>query len=164
MNKSEFIDKVAERADLTRAAAAKAVDAIFDTASGAISEAVHGAGALAIPGFGKFTKKTRAARTGRNPRTGAQIEIPERSTVSFSAGKGLKSGTSTSRRKAAAAGAGAALGAAVGAVAGAAATKTAKRATKSAPAKSGGGATSKSAGGAAKGAKKRGGGANGKSN
>jgi DNA-binding protein HU-beta len=172
MNKSEFIDKVAERADLTRAAAAKAVDAIFDTASGAISEAVHGAGALAIPGFGKFTKKTRAARTGRNPRTGAQIEIPERSTVSFSAGKGLKSGTSTSRRKTAAAGAGAAVGAAVGAAAGAAAVKSAKRAstTKSATAKSTGGSTAKSAGGGSRTAKgatakggKSGGAAGGKS-
>ena len=115
MNKAEFIDRVAESADLTRAAAARAVDAIFDTASGAISEAVHAAGSFSIPGFGKFTRKTRAARTGRNPRTGKEIAIPERATVSFTAGKGLKTGTSTSRRKAAA------TGAAVGAVAGAAA-------------------------------------------
>lgn len=100
MNKDEFIARVAESAGLTRAAATRAVDAIFDTASGAISEAVHAAGSFSIPGFGKFTKKTRAARTGRNPRTGTEISIPERTTVAFTAGKGLKSGTSTSRRKA----------------------------------------------------------------
>ncbi|HYJ80191.1 MAG TPA: HU family DNA-binding protein [Longimicrobiaceae bacterium] len=99
MNKSEFIDKVAEKAELTRAAAARVVDAIFDTASGAISEAVHAAGSLSIPGFGKFTRRTRAARTGRNPRTGASIKIPERTSIGFSAGKGLKEQRSTSRRK-----------------------------------------------------------------
>ncbi|MBD0320946.1 MAG: HU family DNA-binding protein [Gemmatimonadetes bacterium] len=142
MNKAEFIDRVAENADLTRAAAARAVDAIFDTASGAISEAVHAAGSFSIPGFGKFTKKTRAARTGRNPRTGAEISIPERATVSFTAGKGLKSGTSTSRRKAAA------TGAAVGAVAGAAtAAATAKGTKRTATAK-------KSSGGSSNGARK----------
>lgn len=99
MSKADFIDRVAEKAELTRAVAARAVEAIFDTASGAISEAVHAAGTFSIPGFGKFTKKTRAARTGRNPRTGAVISIPERSSVSFTAGKGLKTGASTSRRK-----------------------------------------------------------------
>src|SRR3954447_24988596 len=99
MNKSEFIDAVADKAELTRAAAARVVDAIFDTASGAISQAVHAAGSLSIPGFGKFTKRTRAERTGRNPRTGAEIKIPERTTVSFSAGRGLKEQRSTSRRK-----------------------------------------------------------------
>jgi DNA-binding protein HU-beta len=129
MTKSEFIDKVADSAGLTRAAAARAVDAIFDTASGAISEAVHAAGAFSIPGFGKFTRKTRAARTGRNPRTGTEISIPERTTVSFTAGKGLKTGTSTSRRKAAARGA--AVGAAVGAATAAASAAGTKRTTKS---------------------------------
>ena len=135
MNKGEFIDRVAEGAGLTRAAAARAVDAIFDTASGAISEAVHAAGAFSIPGFGKFTRKTRAARTGRNPRTGTEISIPERTTVSFTAGKGLKSRTSTSRRKAAATGA--AVGAAVGA---ATAAATSPRGTKRTATKSSTGA------------------------
>jgi DNA-binding protein HU-beta len=99
MNKSEFIDMVADKAELTRAAAARVVDAIFDTASGAISEAVHAAGSLSIPGFGKVTRRTRAARAGRNPRTGSEIKIPERTTVGFSAGRGLKEQRSTSRRK-----------------------------------------------------------------
>ena len=118
MNKSEFIDAVAEKAELTRAAAARVVDAIFDTASGAISEAVHAAGSLSIPGFGKFTRRTRAARSGRNPRTGTGIKIPERTTVGFSAGRGLKEKRSTSRRKnPLATAAGTAAGAAGGAAA-----------------------------------------------
>lgn len=99
MNKSQFIDQVAEKAQLSKAAAQRAVDAIFDTAEGAISQAVHGIGELSIPGFGKFSKKTRAARTGRNPRTGAEIQIPERSTISFSAGKNFREGTISGRRR-----------------------------------------------------------------
>jgi DNA-binding protein HU-beta len=98
MNKSEFIDKVAEKAEMSRAAAARAVEAIFDTASGAVSEAVHQMGELSIPGFGKFTKKTRPARKGRNPRTGQEIDIPERATVSFSAGKNFREGVPSGRR------------------------------------------------------------------
>lgn len=94
MNKSQFIAMVAEKAEMSRSAAARAVDAIFDTAGGAISEAVNTAGHLSIPGFGKFSSKKRAARTGRNPRTGMQIQIPERTTVSFSPGKGLKESAS----------------------------------------------------------------------
>ncbi|HEV2735335.1 MAG TPA: HU family DNA-binding protein, partial [Longimicrobiaceae bacterium] len=90
MKKSQFIDLVAERAEMSKAAAARVVDAIFDTAGGAISEAVRTAGHLSIPGFGKFSSKTRAAREGRNPRTGTVIQIPERTTVSFSPGKGFK--------------------------------------------------------------------------
>jgi DNA-binding protein HU-beta len=161
MNKSEFIDAVAEQADLTRAAAARVVDAIFDTAQGAISQAVHAAGSLSIPGFGKFTKRTRAERTGRNPRTGAEIKIPERTTVSFSAGRGLKEQRSTSRRKAPLA---TAAGAAAGAALGAAAGRAAGRAGGSASSKSSGGAKSsgsKSSGGssASKGAASKSGGA-----
>jgi DNA-binding protein HU-beta len=99
LNRSDFIEIVAEKAELTRDAAARAVDAIFDSASGAIFEAVHAAGSLSIPGFGKFTRRTRAARTGRNPRTGTSIDISERTSISFSAGKGLKEKLDTSRRK-----------------------------------------------------------------
>lgn len=169
MNKSQFIDAVAEKAELTRAAAARVVDAIFDTAKGAISEAVHTAGSLSIPGFGKFTRRTRAPRSGRNPRTGTEIKIPERTTVGFSAGRGLKEQRSTSRRKAgAAAGTGAkkttaGKPAAAASTAKAPAKATAARSTaaKSAAAKStakaGGAAkTTKSAGGAKAGAAKSG--------
>ncbi|HET6764984.1 MAG TPA: HU family DNA-binding protein [Longimicrobiaceae bacterium] len=101
MNKSEFIDKVAEKAELSRAAASRVVDAIFDAAEGAISEAVHAAGSLSIPGFGKFTKKERPARAGRNPRTGVEIAIPARTSVGFSAGKNLRTATPSGRRRAA---------------------------------------------------------------
>lgn len=144
MNKSEFIDNVAEKAQMSRAAAARAVDAIFDTAAGAVSEAVHGIGELSIPGFGKFTKKTRAARQGRNPRTGAVIDIPERSTISFTAGKNFREGSPSGRRKAAGAAVGAAAGAAAG-VAAAAAAKPRGGAKSSTPAT--GGTTGGAAGG-----------------
>ncbi len=90
MKKSQFIELVAEKAGMSKSAAARVVEAIFGAASGAISDAVNTAGQLSIPGFGKFSTKKRAARSGRNPRTGVVIHIPERTTVSFSPGKGLK--------------------------------------------------------------------------
>ncbi len=105
MKKSQFIELVAERAEMSKAAAARVVDAIFDTAGGAISEAVRTAGHLSIPGFGKFSSKTRAAREGRNPRTGTVIQIPERTTVSFSPGKGFKETMSGGAARGATAGA-----------------------------------------------------------
>lgn len=143
MKKSQFIDLVAERAEMSKAAAARVVDAIFDTAGGAISEAVRTAGHLSIPGFGKFSSKTRAAREGRNPRTGTVIQIPERTTVSFSPGKGFKDTMSGSRGGGAAAGAGAT---AKSRTAGSA-RKAAGGATKTAAsaAATGGGATAKKA-------------------
>jgi DNA-binding protein HU-beta len=138
MKKSQFIDLVAERAEMSKAAAARVVDAIFDTAGGAISEAVRTAGHLSIPGFGKFSSKTRAAREGRNPRTGTVIQIPERTTVSFSPGKGFKDTMAGSARGGATAAAGA----------------TAKSRTAGAARKAAGGATTTaaSAAGAAGGA------------
>ena len=90
MTKSELIERVAERAELTRGAAARAVEAIFDTASGAISEAVHSAGSFSLPGFGRFAKKTRPAGKRRHPRDGVVIDVPERSTVTFRPGRGLR--------------------------------------------------------------------------
>ncbi|HEU0301567.1 MAG TPA: HU family DNA-binding protein [Longimicrobium sp.] len=106
MTRADFIDLVAEKAWMSRAAAARAVDAIFDTAGGAVSEAVHVSGELSIPGFGKFSKKTRAARQGRSPRTGKEIEIPEQTTISFTAGRNLREGSPSGRRKSAGAAAG----------------------------------------------------------
>lgn len=99
MNKAQFIDTVAEKAKMSKDAAARAVDAIFNTTSGAISEAVNTAGRLSLPGFGKFTTRKRAARRGRNPRTGAAIDIPERTVITFSPGKGLRDtlGSDTSK-------------------------------------------------------------------
>ena len=90
MKKSELIERVAEKAQTSKAAAARVVDAIFDTGSGAIAEAVRAGKQVSIPGFGKFRPKERAARKGRNPRTGREIQIPKSTVVSFTAGKGLK--------------------------------------------------------------------------
>lgn len=89
MKKKELIDRVAEKAETSRAAAARIFEAIFDSASGAITEAVKAGEQVSIPGFGKFRTKNRPARKGRNPQTGAEIDIPERTVVQFAAGKGL---------------------------------------------------------------------------
>jgi DNA-binding protein HU-beta len=178
MNKAQLIDEVAEKAGMSRAAAARAFDAIFDTAEGAVSRAVHSLGEVSIPGFGKFTKKTRAARQGRNPRTGAVIDIPERSTIAFTAGKNFRDASASGRRKAAGAAAGAALGAAAGAAAAAAAkpkkgsataevsaTTTTSRGGRGGGAAASGGSTGGAAGGrsggASGGGNGRGGGASG---
>ena len=86
MNKNEFIDRVADMADMTKADAGKAVDAVFD----AITEALKGWDDVRLVGFGTFSAGKRAAREGRNPRTGETIQIPASIQPKFSAGKGLK--------------------------------------------------------------------------
>jgi DNA-binding protein HU-beta len=90
MRKSEFIDKVARKAEMSRESAARAVEAIFDTASGTLAEAIRATGNVSLPGFGRFRTKKRAARRGRNPQTGELIDIPERTIIQFTAGKGLQ--------------------------------------------------------------------------
>jgi nucleoid DNA-binding protein len=90
MKKSELIDAVADRARVSRDAAARVVESIFGTASGAVSDAVRSAGKLSLPGFGKFVRRDRPARTGRNPRTGAVIHVPASATVTFVPGKTLR--------------------------------------------------------------------------
>lgn len=89
MKKKDFIDRVADKAELTRAVAAKTVEAIFDAAEGAIVEAIHAGEHISLPGFGKFRSKTRGARRGRNPRTGKEINIPARTVMHFAPGKGV---------------------------------------------------------------------------
>lgn len=86
MNKNEFIDKVADTADMSKAEAAKAVDAVFD----AITKALQSGDDVRLVGFGTFSAAKRAAREGRNPRTGETIQIPASIQPKFSAGKGLK--------------------------------------------------------------------------
>ncbi len=86
MNKSELIDAVAADADLSKAAAARAVDAMTD----AITKALKKGDSVALVGFGSFNVKNRAARTGRNPQTGATINIAAAKVPSFKAGKALK--------------------------------------------------------------------------
>jgi DNA-binding protein HU-beta len=86
MNKAELADAVASSADLTKASASRAVDALIS----AISDALKGGQQVSIPGFGTFTVKVRSAREGRNPRTGETINISESKVPSFKAGKALK--------------------------------------------------------------------------
>lgn len=90
MNKSELTAQIAERTGLTKSQAQKAVDAIFDVNSGIITETLRQGAKLQITGFGSFERAERAARTGRNPQTGAEVQIPASTSAKFSAGKGLK--------------------------------------------------------------------------
>lgn len=86
MNKSELVDSMAEAADIPKSAAARALDALTDS----VAAALKNGDSVSIIGFGTFTVKERAARTGRNPQTGAAIEIAASKNPSFKAGKALK--------------------------------------------------------------------------
>ena len=90
MNKSELIDAVAEEADLSKASAARAVDAVVNAVTGALKEGDQ----VTLVGFGTFMVRERSARTGRNPRTGENIEIPASQSPVFKAGKALKDAVS----------------------------------------------------------------------
>lgn len=83
MNKSELTAAVADRAGITKSQASAALEAILGT----ITDQTDAGNIVKIMGFGKFEKKTRAAHIGRNPSTGAEIQIPERSALTFKAGK-----------------------------------------------------------------------------
>lgn len=86
MNKSELIDKIASSADISKAKAGAALDAV--TAS--ITKALKKGDTVSLVGFGTFSVKKRAARTGRNPQTGATIQIKAAKVPGFKAGKALK--------------------------------------------------------------------------
>ena len=86
MNKAELIDAVSGATGLAKAEATKAVDAVFDS----ITSALKSGDTVALLGFGTFVVKGRAARPGRNPRTGETIEIPASKVPGFKAGKALK--------------------------------------------------------------------------
>ncbi len=86
MNKSELIEKVMEHADLNKAQAARAVDAVFDS----ITQGLRDGETVNLVGFGTFSVGERAARSGRNPRTGETIDIAASRNPRFKAGKGLK--------------------------------------------------------------------------
>lgn len=85
MKKSELTANVAEKADLNKKQAGEAIDAVF---AEVLRGAVEG-GSVTIAGFGTFKVKTRAARTARNPATGAMIEVPEKRVLSFKPSSGL---------------------------------------------------------------------------
>ncbi len=86
MNKSELIDSVAGAADLSKASAGRALDAMLEAITGALKESDQ----VVLVGFGTFSVKERAARTGRNPQTGEPIEIKAANIPNFKAGKALK--------------------------------------------------------------------------
>ena len=86
MNKNELIDAIASEADLPKAAAGRALDAAVAAISGELAKG----GSVALVGFGTFSVKARAARDGRNPRTGETIQIKASKQPKFKAGKGLK--------------------------------------------------------------------------
>jgi DNA-binding protein HU-beta len=86
MNKGELIDAVGGKTGLAKADATRAVDAVLDS----ITDALKAKDTVAIVGFGTFAVKTRAARSGRNPRTRETIQIPASQVPGFKAGKALK--------------------------------------------------------------------------
>ena len=86
MNKTELIEHIAKHADISKAAATRALDA----ALGAVKTTLKKGGSVSLVGFGTFDVGKRAARTGRNPRTGAAVKIKAAKVPKFKAGKGLK--------------------------------------------------------------------------
>ncbi len=90
MNKSEIVQQLASRANISRADAQRAVDALFSVDTGIISQALKGGDKVQITGFGSFETKKREARKGRNPRTGKEIDIAASTSAAFRPGKGLK--------------------------------------------------------------------------
>jgi len=88
LNKTELVAKVAEKSELTKKDATKAVDAVFAS----ISESLQVGEKVQVIGFGNFEVRERAARKGRNPQTGQEINIPASKVPAFKPGKALKDG------------------------------------------------------------------------
>jgi DNA-binding protein HU-beta len=86
VNKMDLVATVADGTDVSRAKAAEVVDALFGAIGGALKKNEE----VRLIGFGTFAAAVRKASTGRNPRTGEEMAIPESTTVRFKAGKGLK--------------------------------------------------------------------------
>ncbi|MGN6481667.1 HU family DNA-binding protein [Luteibacter aegosomaticola] len=86
MNKTELVAAIAEKSELSKADAGRALEAFIE----AVKEGLKSGGDVAIVGFGTFKVRSRAARTGRNPRTNEEIKIPASKVPAFTAGKALK--------------------------------------------------------------------------
>lgn len=86
MNKAELIDKIAQDAGITKAAAARAIESMID----GITDSLRQGERAALVGFGTFAVGERRGRTGRNPQTGASIDIPAKKIVRFRCGKELE--------------------------------------------------------------------------
>ena len=87
MTKAELVDQVADRADLTKQEASRAVDAVLST----VEDTLRRGSEVSVAGFGKFHVSQRGARMGVNPRTGERIQIAASRAPRFTAGSGLKS-------------------------------------------------------------------------
>ena len=85
MNKAELIDAIAGDANLSKADAKRALEAVTSN----VTKALKGGGKVALIGFGTFSISNRAARTGRNPQTGATIQIKAKKVAKFKAGAAL---------------------------------------------------------------------------
>jgi DNA-binding protein HU-beta len=90
MNKSELVQSLASKTDMTKADAQRAVDALFNPKDGVLTRALKKGDRVQITGFGTFETRKRKARTGRNPRTGKEIRIGPTVSPSFRPGKALK--------------------------------------------------------------------------
>jgi DNA-binding protein HU-beta len=87
VNKSELVDSIAEKSGLNKSQAGEALDALIDT----VQSAVASGDKVTLPGFGAWSRTDRAARMGRNPRTGEPVQIAASKGVKFTAGAGFKS-------------------------------------------------------------------------
>ena len=96
MNKTELVAKVAEQAQVSKKDAAAAVKATFDTITAELAKGEK----VALLGFGTFETRTRAARMGRNPATGASIKIKASKAAAFKAGKALKTAVNAPKKAA----------------------------------------------------------------
>lgn len=97
MNKQDLVAQLSAQLELSKRDAAEAVDAVFDS----IARAVSKGDKVSIPGFGSFEKRKRAARTARNPQTGAAIKVPATSVPAFKAGKEFKESVAGKKKAAA---------------------------------------------------------------
>jgi DNA-binding protein HU-beta len=86
MNKTDLIEAMADAADISKAAAGRALEGLID----AVAAGLKAGDTISVVGFGTFTVRERAARTGRNPRTGEEITIAASKSPAFKAGKALK--------------------------------------------------------------------------
>jgi DNA-binding protein HU-beta len=97
MNKQDLVAQLSAQLDVSKREAGEAVDAVFDS----IAKAVAKGDKVSIPGFGSFEKRKRAARTARNPQTGAAIKVPATSVPAFKAGKEFKEAVGGKKKSAA---------------------------------------------------------------
>jgi DNA-binding protein HU-beta len=95
MNKSELIEAVAKRTGENKAAAARAVDAVIDSVVAAVAKGEN----VTLVGFGTFKSSKRAARDGKNPKTGEKIRIPAATVPRFSAGAGFKAAVGKKKKR-----------------------------------------------------------------